>query len=151
VVETTASAFGAWALAMMTVSRRPVGRGRTLPLVWPRCRPGEVLLHADGSLSQTWSLLIGVGLLLLKAPWCHRWWPPSCRSSSLSEGGNWTVEKALSQHGRMDWQLLSAPLRGCAWNVTWSVPRSRLPCRTSMLGCTPLVLGLNTSTTLIEC
>jgi hypothetical protein len=88
-------------------------------------------------------LLIVVGLLLLHARQRHRRWPSSCRSSSYPERGSWIVEKA--------WRLPSTLLRGCAWNITPSASRLRLPSRTSTLGCVPLVLSLNILSTLTGC
>jgi hypothetical protein len=98
--------------------------------------PGLASYHdADSRFS------ISVGLLLHQAQRRRRRWPLSYRSSSLTERGS-SVEKAPSLHGRLDWWLLSAPLRGCSWNVTLSTSRPRLPSRTSTPGCEPLVPGL---------
>jgi hypothetical protein len=95
-------------------------------------------------------LLIGVGLLLLQMSWPRRWWPSSCRSSSLHRRGSWIAGKAQSRCRRMDWWLLSAPLGTCTWNMIPVVPRLMPSSRTSLPGLTPLVLGLNGLSTSTE-
>jgi hypothetical protein len=72
------------------------------------------------------SLLVGVYLLLLLQVWWQcRLWLMSYEGSSLHGRGSWTVGKAPSLNGGMDWRLSSAP-------------RSRLLGRTIALGYTPL-------------
>jgi hypothetical protein len=96
-------------------------------------------------------LSTGVGLFLLQAQWQRRQWLPNYRSSSSLGSGSWTVEKASLLHGRVDWWLPSAPLGWCAWNVMLTASRPRLPNRITILGCAPLVPGLNTPSTLTGC
>jgi hypothetical protein len=122
--------------------RRPTDQGRTPLSVehhqWSswvftlcRCLPGLASCH-DISLY----LLIRVGLHLLQMRW-----PSSCRSSFLPGRGSWIAGKAPSSCGRMDWRLLSMPLKRLARNVMPVTSELRLFSMTSVPRCAPLVPG----------
>jgi hypothetical protein len=142
----------AGATTAITTSCHPITQGWTPPLARPHHRPGESLLLIDAHLGlllchdADFCLLIGVGLHLL----CMRWLS-SCKSSSMLRRGSWIAEMVPSSCGRKAWRPLCARTGRCAQNKTLVAPMSMPSSGTSSPRRVLLVLGPNSSPTLVKC
>jgi hypothetical protein len=141
----------AGATTAITTSCHPITQGWTPPLARPHHRLGESLLLIDAHLGlllcrdADFCLLIGVGLHLL----CMRWLS-SCKSSSMLRRGSWIAEMVPSSCGRKAWRPLCARTGRCAQNKTLVAPVSMPSSGTSSPRRVLLVLGPNSSPTLVR-